>query len=279
MQKTKTLIAMILLIILTLPMLIQVSQIQPAKAANLDVPVYLKISAEPNPVGLGQTEFISLFFTKPIPNVAGQYYTGLTFNLVMPDGTNKTYGPYTADTTGGVGGIHFVPTVVGNYTVQGFYPGQNITTGDHLIATLSLPDTFTVQQDPITSYATPPLPTEYWSRPIYATNYNWAQLGGNWWGLGKPSFTDTGGYDAIGNNFNPYSERQTQATSCGLSQQLLEANQVYQLAAIKKANTHQHQSSTDNSNPLSLTASSTTKYIPTYQQPSLAPAEPPVETQ
>ena len=49
-----------------------------------------------------------------------------------------------------------------------------------------------------------PLPTEYWSRPIYATNYQWAKLGGNWWGLGKPSFTDTGGYDAQGNNFNPY---------------------------------------------------------------------------
>jgi hypothetical protein len=205
MQKTKSLIAMILLIILTLPMMIQVSQIQPVKAANLNVPVYLKISAEPNPVGLGQTEFISLFFTKPIPNVAGQYYTGLTFNLVMPDGTNKTYGPYTADTTGGVGGIQFVPTVVGNYTVQAFYPGQNITTGDHLIATQSVPDTFTVQQDSITSYVSPPLPTEYWSRPIYATNWNWAQLGGNWWGLGKPSFTDTGGYDAQGNNFNPYS--------------------------------------------------------------------------
>ena len=205
MKKIKPLIAMILLIVLTVPMMIQVSQIQFAKAANLNVPVYLKVYAEPNPVGVGQTEFISLFFTKPIPNVAGQYYTGMTFNLVYPDGTNKTFGPYTADTTGGVGGIEFVPTVVGNYTVQAFYPGQNITTGDHLLATISEPDTFTVQQDPITSYATPPLPTEYWSRPIYATNWNWAQLGGNWWGLGKPSFTDTGGYDAQGNNFNPYS--------------------------------------------------------------------------
>jgi hypothetical protein len=206
MKKTKPLIAMILLIILTVPMMIQVSQMQFVKAANLNVPVYLKVFAEPNPVGVGQTEFISLFFTKPIPNVAGQYYTGLTINLVYPDGTNKTFGPYTADTTGGVGGIQFVPEVIGNYTVQAFYPGQNITTGDHLIATLSEPDTFTVQQDPIISYATPPLPTEYWARPIFATNWNWAQLGGNWWGLGKPSFTDTGGYDAQGNNFNPYSQ-------------------------------------------------------------------------
>ena len=84
MKKTKSLIAMILLIVLTVPMMIQVSQIQFAKAANLNVPVYLKVYAEPNPVGVGQTEFISLFFTKPIPNVAGQYYTGLTVNLVIP---------------------------------------------------------------------------------------------------------------------------------------------------------------------------------------------------
>lgn len=145
MRKTKPLIAIILMIVLTIPMMIQVSQLQFAQATNLNVPVYLKITAEPNPVGVGQTEFISLFFTKPIPNVAGQYYTGLTFNLVMPDGTNKIFGPYTADTTGCVGGIQFVPTVVGNYTVQAFYPGQNITTGDHLIATQSIPDTFTVQ--------------------------------------------------------------------------------------------------------------------------------------
>ena len=69
MKKTKSLIAMILLIVLTVPMIIQVSQMQ--TAADLNVPVYLKVHAEPNPVGLGQTEFISLFFTKPIPNVAG----------------------------------------------------------------------------------------------------------------------------------------------------------------------------------------------------------------
>ena len=204
--KNKTMIAIILMITLTVPMMIQVSQMQFAEAANLNIPVILKVFSSPHPVGLGQTEFISLFFTKPIPNVAGQYYQGLTVNLVMPDGTNKTFGPYTADTTGGVGGIEFVPTVVGNYTVQAFYPGQNITTGDHIMATQSEPDYFTVQQDKIAGFVTPPLPTEYWSRPIYATNWDWAQLGGNWWGLGKPSFTDTGGYDAQGNNFNPFSQ-------------------------------------------------------------------------
>ena len=76
----------------------------------------------------------------------------------------------------------------------------------NILPTQSDTITFTVQTDQIQGTVLTPLPTEYWSRPIYATNYQWAQLGGNWWGLGKPSFTDTGGYDAAGNNFNPYTE-------------------------------------------------------------------------
>jgi hypothetical protein len=207
---------MILLIILTVPMIIQVSQIQPAAAAE-DMPVYLKVYAEPNPVGVGQIVYISLFFTKPIPIVGsaggGSLYTGLSVNLVKPDGTNTTLGPYTSDSTGGVGGIEFTPEVTGNYTVQAFYKGQTIsgvvsgtTLSYNILPTQSETVTFEVQQDPIQGNPIVPLPSEYWSRPIYATNYQWAELGGNWWGLGKPSFTDTGGYDAQGNNFNPYSE-------------------------------------------------------------------------
>ena len=167
----------------------------------------------------------------------------------------RTLGPYTSDTTGGVGGIEFTPEVTGNYTVQAFYKGQTIsgtvsgtTLSYNILPTQSEAVTFEVQQDPIQGNPIVPLPTEYWSRPIYATNYQWAQLGGNWWGLGKPSFTDTGGYDAQGNNFNPYTKRQTQLTLCGLNQQLSVAKLVYQSAVTKKANTLQPQFSTDNSN-------------------------------
>ena len=216
MQKNKTLLALIMISVLAFPLIIQVSQISTA-AANVPIPVYLKVYAEPNPVGVGQTVFISLFFTKPIPVVGSSggasLYTGLTINLVKPDGTNQTYGPYISDTTGGVGGIEFVPNVEGSYVVQAFYTGQSITgrvsgvtTTYDILPAISEPVTFTVQEDPISGTTYVPLPTEYWTRPIHATNYAWAQLGGNWWGLGKPSFTDTGGYDASGNNFNPYSE-------------------------------------------------------------------------
>ncbi len=195
------------LLVMTLSILLCAPTIAATVKGQLQVPTYLMVTAEPNPVGVGQTVYISLFFTKPIPAEGGlQRYEKLTLNLVKPDGTNQTFGPYVADTTGGVGGIEFTPSVTGNYTVQSFFPGQTLANGIVVLPSISTPVQFTVQEETIRSYNSPPLPSEYWSRPIYSTNFAWAQLGGNWWGLGKPSFTDTGGYDATGSNFNPYSQ-------------------------------------------------------------------------
>jgi len=202
---------MILLAILIVPTAIQISQVD--TAAALDIPVYLKVMAEPDPIGVGQTVYISLFFTKPIPTGAagafggGGLYQDLTVVVTDPDGGNTTLGPFISDTTGGVGGIEYTPSKIGTYTVQAFYPGQNLTGGTYYIMpAISEPDTFTVQEEQIPGFNVNPLPTEYWSRPIYSTNFAWSVLGGNWWGLGKPSFTDTGGYDGSNNNFNPYSQ-------------------------------------------------------------------------
>jgi hypothetical protein len=177
-------------------------------------PTYLFVRAEPNPVGVGQPIYINLFLSKPTATAGmgstGDLYTGLTLVITAPDGTKTTMGPYTADATGGVGGLSFTPTQLGNYTFQGSYPGQTLTSGTTYNGTIELPststtDTVTVQQDAIATYSSPPLPTQYWSRPIYATNYAWAALGGSWFGLGVPSFATTGQYDAAG-NFNPYTQ-------------------------------------------------------------------------
>jgi hypothetical protein len=59
----------------------------------------------------------------------GDLYTGLTLTITAPDGTKTTMGPYTADATGGVGGLSFTPTQLGNYTFQGTYPGQTLSKG------------------------------------------------------------------------------------------------------------------------------------------------------
>ena len=118
-KSAKLLIALFLLLVLTIPMIMQASQIT---VQAIDVPTFLKVYAAPNPVGVGQAEFLSMFFTKPISTVGNQIYRGLTLNVVKPDGTNQTFGPYNTDTTGGVGGIEFTPTELGQLFCSRLFP-------------------------------------------------------------------------------------------------------------------------------------------------------------
>jgi hypothetical protein len=185
----------------------------------MSIPTYLELSAEPNPVGVGQPIYMNCFLSKPTQtagmNGVGDLYTGITIQITAPDGTTTGMGPYTADPTGGIGGLSFTPTKIGNYTFQASYPGQTLKTpgaynGTIEESSVSPVITVTVQQAPIQSISSPPLPTAYWSRPIEATNNGWAILGGNWLGLAPATFATTGMYDATG-NFNPYSPAPTTA--------------------------------------------------------------------
>jgi hypothetical protein len=187
--------------------MIQVSQIN-AQVTN--VPNYLYVSVAPNPVGVGQPVYISCFFTKPLGS--GSYHE-LSVTISKDGHTVESWDHLTTDTTGGVGGLEFDPTETGEYTAQASYPGEDYSTTVHLEAATSPEVTFTVQEEPIPQFSTPPLPTEYWSRPIYATNYLWGQeLGGNWWGLGRPSFMETGGYDSLETTLIRTAKRQTVLT-------------------------------------------------------------------
>ncbi len=115
-----------------------------------------------------------------------------TVNVVKPDGTNDTLGPETSDPVGG-SYFTYVPSEVGTYTIQAFFPGQTITgipgetqnvaVNDTYGPSVSLPETFTVQQTPIPSYQETPLPTGYWTRPIYDANRGWGNaVMGQWLG-------------------------------------------------------------------------------------------------
>ncbi len=181
----------------------------PAAQAT-DFPTYLEINVTPNPIGIGQTAYINVFLTKPISSAAmgtaGGRYENITLTITSPDGITQTLGPYTSDAVGGAWVPPFVPTKIGTYTFKAHYPGQTVTSGstsNYYKPSDSVTVSLVVQQNQVQSYATPPLPTEYWSRPIYSTNYNWGSLGSNWYGLGLPAFTDCGGYDATG-NFQPF---------------------------------------------------------------------------
>jgi PQQ-like domain len=211
-NKLATAIAMFLII----TMAVTTVAFPPVRAQT--IPAFLLLNVAPNPIGVGQAAEVNAFLSKPPITASlggtGDMYTGITVEVTKPDGTKQTLGPFTSDATGGTY-TTFTPNAVGNYTFKATYPGQHIEGWSYPLfgppsyinvtytASTSSTVTLVVQEEPIPTYSSPPLPTEYWSRPIYATNYAWAQLGGSWFGLAPAIFATTGGYDATG-NFNPY---------------------------------------------------------------------------
>ena len=188
-------------------------------AAVISIPTFLEIQVSPNPVGIGQPIYMQVFLSKPTAtagmNSVGDLYKGITLAITAPNGDVTHMGPYTADATGGIPSLEFTPSQLGNYTFQANYPGQTLTSGttyagDTESPSVSQIDTVTVQQAPIPTVSSPPLPNAYWDFPIEATNYGWSVLGGNWLGLAPETFAVTGDYDATG-NFNPYTTAPTTA--------------------------------------------------------------------
>jgi hypothetical protein len=216
-KKTQAMIAFVLIVTIT-----ALTVVVPAGAQIPDeIPTFLQLNVSPNPVGRGQTLFINAFMTKPAVTAevggGGIRYEDITIKMTKPDGSTHTFGPLRGDPTGGTWST-WNPDQTGEYTFQAFYPGQHIqetvsamfggpTTYDFwYTASESVVVTVNVQEEQVEwIYNSPGVPEEYWTRPIYATNWAWAGLGGHWYGLGVPAFATTGGYDSMG-NFNPYSE-------------------------------------------------------------------------
>ncbi len=151
---------------------------------------YAYIGANPNPIGINQETLIHIGITQQYMGVYGGW-DGLTVKVTDPDGEVTTLGPFETDPTGGTGSI-FVPTKVGNYTLQTFFPeqindvaipagfGNPLPKGTIMLASNSTILTLAVQQEPVPIYQEHALPTEYWSRPIDTQLRTWTVLAGNW---------------------------------------------------------------------------------------------------
>jgi len=134
---------------------------------------------------------------------AGDMYVGWYVTVTRPGGQTEKITLRASDAVGGTAAT-YTPKVLGEYKFQLFYPGQTLITGTwngtKMAASESEIVTLTVQQEQIGAlYQSPTLPSEYWTRPIYATNWAWADIGGSWFGLAAASFATTGKYDAVGN--------------------------------------------------------------------------------
>jgi hypothetical protein len=197
-----------LILLLTLSAMITLA---PAKA--IDIPTFLFVTASPDPVGIGQIVYVGITFSRPTPTgsgYTGDLYEDITLEITDPNGDTNTYGPYLASPVAGVV-FNFTPDKVGNYTLQAFYPGQVLTgtnpnnptlssSSRNLIGSKMLPSESNIKTLIVTTeqvgpiYQTPPLPSEFWTRPIYATNWQWGQIGSNWFGV-----SGSGAYDSSGN--------------------------------------------------------------------------------
>jgi hypothetical protein len=148
---------------------------------------YSYIGATPNPIGVGQETLLHVGITQQL-SIVGMGWEGLSVTITRPDGTTETLRDITTDATGGTGRI-YVPTMEGNYTLQTHFPEQVTETGKttpgtpmgtRMLASTSEPLTLIVQAEPLPTWPTIPLPTEYWTRPIDAQLYEWHAISGNW---------------------------------------------------------------------------------------------------
>ena len=166
--------------------------IPPADAQGGTMATYPYIGALPNPVGVGQEVLLHIGITKELYS-SEMGWEGLSITITKPDGTTETISNIRTDSTGGTGRV-FVPTMPGNYTLQGHFPAQNITEtkraggfftagipiGDMMLASDTENLTLVVTEDPVKYYPAHPLPTEYWSRPIDTQIREWSVIAGNW---------------------------------------------------------------------------------------------------
>jgi hypothetical protein len=167
-----------------------------------NVPTWLYLSSSNNPVKVNNPDILVGWMDKLPPTANGQYgdrFTNLRINVVNPDGTNTTIGPITSDPVGSFYTV-WTPTVVGNYTIQAYYPGQ-LMTGQPLAPpsagqnTAYINDTYlpswsnvvkvAVDQTGQPLWQATPLPSGYWQRPIFGENREWSVLASDWLGGGS----------------------------------------------------------------------------------------------
>jgi outer membrane protein assembly factor BamB len=206
-EKTKSLaiISMILLI-----NVIAIAAASPVLGAD-EIETLAYISVNPDPIGVGQTLLVNVWFTPSIPS--GPAFGGLTVTFTKPDGTTDVVGPFETEPWGTAANwFEYVPDQEGTWKYQLDFPGQvfppqnisaytgsgvSLWVGGTYKASKSPVLTFNVTKDPVPGVKPVPLPTEYWERPVREENKEWATIVGDW---------VQAGYDAGASRFNPYSQ-------------------------------------------------------------------------
>ncbi|MCW4018368.1 MAG: hypothetical protein NWF00_06790 [Candidatus Bathyarchaeota archaeon] len=142
------------------------------------IPTWCYVAVTNNPIGIDQQMDIVFWLNAYPPTANGAYGDRWTFNVEVtkPDGSTTTIGPLTSDPVG-TGYAHFTPDQIGEYTVVAKFAGATITgepfppdwtpfsfgsdsIGDIYEASASDPVKFTTQQEKVSQWQEPPLPTQ-----------------------------------------------------------------------------------------------------------------------
>jgi hypothetical protein len=162
----------------------------------IEIQTYPFLAITPNPVGVGQTVYLIMWIHGVPPTAAGvggDRYHDYTIEVIKPDGSTESLGPWVSDPTGSYF-TAYMPNQVGTYEFVFSYDGQVVSlyhpvTGiegnpSEFLGDTLLPSTtttiLTVQEDQVVGVPDYPLPTEYWERPIEGQNTAWASIASNW---------------------------------------------------------------------------------------------------
>jgi hypothetical protein len=174
-SRTKTMavmIAVLLTISIAVPIFAQTA------SAQRTLLTYPLIEALPNPVGVGQKTLINFGLLNYLNTAADGW--NITVAITKPDNTTEILGggPLMTWSTGNAG-WYYTPTQVGTYYLQTSF---DQTTYRNAIYLASQTDKLAliVQNEPVPTYPSQPLPSEYWVRPIDDQLRSWYTLAGSW---------------------------------------------------------------------------------------------------
>jgi hypothetical protein len=170
------------------------------------IPTYAYITVSPDPVGVGQKVDVLIWLDKVFPDagIANDYrFHNFNLTITKPDGKIETKIFETVTDSTSSQYYAYTPDQTGNYTFTFNFPGQAVNTYSHSAASEYVNDTYTassasttltVQEEAIPSAIDSyPLPTEYWTRPIYGENPYWYVISSNWLGSGTPGYAGISG--------------------------------------------------------------------------------------
>jgi hypothetical protein len=191
-NKKPTLIALFLMLTITATLIIL--PIANAHTPPLNIPTNAFVTCSPSTIGLGQYTTIIVWVDRYSPTAgggSGQRWNGYQINITKPDGNTQIIGPFECGSDVGSDYRTFTPDQLGTYKIVFSWPGEtakampgNPSTspniGDFYEGSTSDPAYLTVQQEPITGWQEPPLPTGYWQVPINDMNRGWSSLASSW---------------------------------------------------------------------------------------------------